>query len=269
MMASSEPVERIRAALAKADDLVTSFADKTLYIQQKGRHEGLVTEADHALDELLHRELVLDDDGWLSEETVDDGHRLDRRRVWIVDPIDGTRQFIRGQPEWAVSVALTEDHTPIAAGILNPWAEQLFIGSREEPVTLNEEQVRVADSETLDGITVLASRGEVRWGQWDEFHSAPLNLKTMGSIAYKLALVAAGKAEAVVSFEPKNEWDVAAGALLVEAAGGVVTDMAGQPLRYNQKNTLIQGIVAAGPKTSEALMRLFDHPAPRLWRPHR
>ena len=128
--------------------------------------------------------------------------------------------------------------------------------------------MRVADHESLDGVLVLGSRSEIRWGAWNQLRGAPFKVKTLGSIAYKMALVAAGKAGAVISMEPKNEWDVAAGALLVEAAGGIVTDMDGRPMRFNRRDTLIDGVIAAGPQTHAAIREFLERPRKTtLWTP--
>ncbi len=268
MTADSGYLERISTALEQSEELARTFSHHTVEVRHKGR-DGPVTAADHALDDLLHRELVRPGEGWLSEETVDDGHRLEMERVWVVDPIDGTRGFLAGKPEWCVSVAMTIAGEPTAAGILNPWAEETFLAERGTALTFNGIETRVTDYESLDGVLVLGSRSEIRWGAWDQLRGAPFKVKTLGSIAYKMALVAAGKAGAVISMEPKNEWDVAAGALLVEAAGGTVTDMDGQPMRFNRRDTLIDGVIAAGPQTHAAIRELLERPrSTRLWTPH-
>ena len=263
---------RIAAALEESVELASTFSPSSVYVQHKG-WDGPVTEADHALDELLHDTLVRPGEGWLSEETVDDGHRIGMERVWVVDPIDGTRGFLAGRPEWCVSVAMSVDGVIGAAGIVNPWANETFLAARGGDMTLNGQTARVNDHAELSSeVTVLGSRAEIRWGMWNRFHGAPFKVQTLGSIAYKMALVAAGKADAVISLEPKNEWDVAAGALLVEAAGGVVTDADGRPMQFNRRDTLIDGVIAAGPKTHAAIWELMtSRPSTRnhTWTPGR
>ena len=263
---------RIAAALEESVELASTFSPSSVYVQHKG-WDGPVTEADHALDELLHDTLVRPGEGWLSEETVDDGHRIGMERVWVVDPIDGTRGFLAGRPEWCVSVAMSVDGVIGAAGIVNPWANETFLAARGGDMTLNGQTARVNDhAELSSDVTVLGSRAEIRWGMWNRFHGAPFKVQTLGSIAYKMALVAAGKADAVISLEPKNEWDVAAGALLVEAAGGVVTDADGRPMQFNRRDTLIDGVIAAGPKTHAAIWELMtSRPSTRnhTWTPGR
>lgn len=261
---------RISAALEESAELASKFSPSSVYVQHKG-WDGPVTEADHALDELLRETLVRPGEGWLSEETHDDGHRIGMERVWVVDPIDGTRGFLAGQAEWCVSIGLSVDGEITAAGILNPWANETFLAERGGAVTLNSEAAGVTDHQQLSSdVTILASRSEVRMGLWNRFRGAPFKVRMIGSIAYKMALVSAGLADAVISLEPKNEWDVAAGALLVEAAGGVVTDGSGRPLTFNRRDTLLDGVIAAGPSTYEAIREMMTHrPATstNLWTP--
>lgn len=212
-----------------------------------------VTAADIELDNVLREALVGDGDGWLSEETADDKSRLKKRRVWIVDPLDGTREFVEGIDEWCISVALTEHGRAIAAGICNPVADVLVLGSMATGVTLNGRAVRASEKTSLDGAVVLASRSEVKRGQWDRFMAGPFNVVPMGSVAYKLARVAAGLAEATFTFVPKNEWDIAAGVLLVQASGGRVQNLDGQEFTFNHPNTLVSGLIASGTGLFEGL----------------
>ena len=270
MNAAETDRDRIASALEESAALAATFSPSSVYVQHKG-WDGPVTEADHALDELLHMTLVRPGEGWLSEETHDDGHRIGMERVWIVDPIDGTRGFLAGRPEWCVSVGLSVNGTIAAAGILNPWAEETYLAAQGTQTTLNGEPTRVTNHDELTpAMTVIGSRSEIRWGMWNRFRGAPFTVRTLGSIAYKMALVAAGQADAVISLEPKNEWDVAAGVLLVEAAGGVVTDAEGRPMQFNQRDTLVDGVIAAGPNTHAAVMDLMQRtrgPSTHLWTP--
>ena len=135
---------RIAAALEESVELASTFSPSSVYVQHKG-WDGPVTEADHALDELLHDTLVRPGEGWLSEETVDDGHRIGMERVWVVDPIDGTRGFLAGRPEWCVSVAMSVDGVIGAAGIVNPWANETFLAARGGDMRLNGQTARVND----------------------------------------------------------------------------------------------------------------------------
>src|SRR5262249_28046095 len=149
------------------------------------------------------------------EESVDDLSRLEKSRVWVVDPLDGTREFVAGIPEFAISVALVEDGRPVAGGICNPATQEMFIGSIGYGGTYNNQPVRSTQKSSLRDALVLASRSEVSRGQWKRFEGANFRIRPTGSIAYKLALVSAGLADATLTLTPKNEWDIVAGAALV------------------------------------------------------
>jgi len=211
----------------------------------------------------LRKLLPQDDEGWLSEETVDDLTRLNKHRVWIVDPLDGTKEFIAGIPEWCVSIAFAEAGKIVAAGICNPVTKQVFLSSKERGTTLNGQPVRISIRKTLAGTRILASRSEVGRGEWERFAGEPFTVVPTGSVAYKLALVAAAQADAIISLAPKNEWDIAAGVLLVEAAGGQVTTLDDKPLAFNREHTLVNGAVAANPFLLEQIHKLIarsEHP---------
>ena len=238
-----EELTRIANALHLVEGILRDYSRADLSIQQKPSGE-LVTEADLEVDRVLRQALCRGPEGWLSEETVDDYRRLREFRTWIVDPLDGTKEFTQGIPEWCVSIGLAEAGQLVAGGIANPLTSEVVVGSMAAGVTINGDPARVANRTSLSGATVLASRSEVGRGQWERFRGAPFHIRPVGSIAYKLALVAIGKADLTASLEPKNEWDIAAGALLVEAAGGKVTDLTGECLRFNRPGTLVNGIVA-------------------------
>ncbi len=231
-----------------------SFTAGAIEFERKEARGDPVTAADHAVDRVLRETLPIDGEGWLSEETADDRSRLTARRVWVVDPIDGTREFVEGIPEWCVSIGLVEDGEPVAGGILNPATGEVVIGAREIGVTYNGVAARVTDPEDLRGASVLASRSETKRGEWKRFEGAPFHVRPCGSVAYKLALVAGGRADATFTLVPKHEWDVAAGVALVLAAGGMATEADGRPVRFNQEEPRLPNLVAAGPRTVAELL---------------
>lgn len=258
-MSHKQDLAKIEKALLTAKEMLQKFTLGSLTVQRKGGGDP-VTEADHAVDEALRKLLLQDNEGWLSEETFDDMGRLGRQRVWIVDPLDGTREFIEGIPEWCVSIALVEDGRPIAGGICVPATEQIYLGSRKSGVTLNGRPVQTSNRESLQGARVLASRSEVNRGEWQWFADQPFTIIPTGSVAHKLALVAAGEADATFSLVPKNEWDIAAGVFLVEAAGGKVTTLDNEQFLFNQKHTLVNGVAAANPTLWEQIHKLITQP---------
>jgi myo-inositol-1(or 4)-monophosphatase len=207
-----------------------------------------LTVADTEADEAIKR-IVLENfpnDGWLSEETRDSPERLRKSRVWIVDPLDGTKEFTQHIPEFCVCVALVVGGVVQVGVCYNPATEKLFSARRGAGTSLNGESVRCTPKTDLASAVVLASRSEDKRGEWDAYKGR-MQVKLTGSVAYKFALIAAGEADATFSLTPKNEWDICAGTMLVEEAGGVVTDRFGRPLTFNNAKTLLPGLIAAAP----------------------
>ena len=182
---------------------------------------------------------------------------MSKKRVWIVDPLDGTREFVAGIPEFCVSVAMVEDGVPVAGGICNPATNETLIGSMETGVTYNGRPASPSQKSDLNQAVVLASRSEVKRGEWEAFKTS-LHIRPMGSVAYKLALVSAGLADVTFTLTPKHEWDVAAGAALVLASGGFVQTLEGGQLRCNQRNPLLSGLIACGPNLRQGLLSLLE-----------
>jgi myo-inositol-1(or 4)-monophosphatase len=175
-----------------------------------------------------------------------------------VDPLDGTREFVAGIPEFCVSIAMVENGHPVAGGICNPASNEVFLGSLESGVTYNGKPVRPSQRSALDGATVLASRSETKRGEWKQFEGANFKLRAMGSVAYKLALVSAGLADITFTLVPKNEWDVAGGVALVTSAGGFVSTLENGPLQCNRRDPLISGLIACGPLLRDPLLQLLE-----------
>lgn len=258
-MALENDLVKIEKALNAARQTAAKYTSGAIESQLKSGGDP-VTAADVELNAVLRDILVEDDDGWLSEETVDDMTRLNKKRIWIVDPIDGTREFIEGIPEWCISIGLAENGKVIAAGICNPASDELFLGSYQTGVTLNGKPVAVTERSILDGAIVSASRSEVKRGQWDAFADAEFEVIPTGSVAYKLACVSAGLVDATFTLVPKNEWDIAAGVLLVQAAGGQVVEISGEPLIFNKPRTLIKGLVASNEELCFELCQMLKVP---------
>jgi myo-inositol-1(or 4)-monophosphatase len=249
----ADVLERIRAAIELSRGVFARFTPGEIAAEYKSGHDP-VTEADTALDAVLRKTLLRDGEGWLSEETADDLTRLNYERVWVVDPLDGTREFVEGIPEFCVSIAMVERGRPVAGGICNPATNEVFLGSIESGLESNGAAARASQRTTLSGAVVLASRSETKRGEWKSFGDAPFKVKPMGSVAYKLARVAAGLEDITFTLTPKHEWDVAGGAALILSAGGCVRTLADTDLLCNQKNALISGLIACGPGLKDELM---------------
>jgi myo-inositol-1(or 4)-monophosphatase len=250
-------LERIHAGLQASRAVFARFTPGAIETEYKIGHDP-VTEADRALDAVLRQELLREGEGWLSEESVDDPIRLQRSRVWVVDPLDGTREFVKGIPEFCVSIGYVQDGRPVAGGIYNPATDETFLGAIDSGVTYNGKPSQPSQRKTLDGALVLASRSEVNRGEWKPFEDAPFKVRPMGSVAYKLALVSAGMADITFTLTPKNEWDVVAGAALVQSAGGFISTLEKTTLTANRPDPLLSGLLASGPFLKQQLLALVE-----------
>ncbi len=251
--AYADILKRIEAGIEAARSVFARFTPGAIETEYKIGHDP-VTEADRAVDAVLRQNLLREGEGWLSEETVDDLSRLDKSRVWVVDPLDGTREFVQGIPEFCVSIGYVENGRPVAGGICNPATNETIIGAMDCGVTYNGKPAKPSHRTTLKGSLILASRSEVKRGEWQQFQSGEYQIRPMGSVAYKLGLVAAGLADVTFTLTPKNEWDVAAGAALVASAGGFVSTLENTPLQCNRKNPLLTGLLSSGPFLREELL---------------
>ena len=249
-----------RAARAAGDILRGHWRRGDYQIGSKGKDNPVTEadlEADRALKRLLHDPFP--EYGWLSEETADSEARLKCRRVWIVDPLDGTKEFIQGIPEFCVAVALVEEGHPVLGVTYNPITREMFWSARGMGCHLNTEAVRVTRTRVLRRANVLASRSETARGEWEVFHGR-LKVSPTGSVAYKLALVAAGKGDATFTRSPKSEWDIASGAALLAEAGGTMTDFHGTMIRFNQRRVKVAGMIADNTVLHEQLVKIAPHP---------
>ena len=256
-MLRPDDLDRIRLALDTAGPLLTHFATEGAHVDRK-RGGDPVTEADLAVDRALREQLWHPGEGWLSEETVDDPSRLACSRCWIVDPLDGTKEFVQGIPEWGVSVGLVIDGEAVAGGFLNPISGLHVVGAVGLGCWSSGIACTVRDDDGLDGMEVLASRSETRRGEWSRFDADAFTVKPTGSVAYKFAMVAAGESDATWTLVPKSEWDVAGGVALVRAAGGEVVLKDGRPPLFNRPDVRMPGLIAAGPRRMKAIRERLE-----------
>ena len=219
-----------------------------------GRKDGweLVSEADIKAAEILHAELTgaFPDDGWLSEEHHDTIDRLGKQRVWVVDPIDGTREYLQGVEEYAISVGLCIDGSPALGVVFNPATDELFAA---ECLSAAERPPTEATGTTIE---VLVGRGE---HMHDDLPPLPSNCETqpVGSVAYRLARLANGHGNATLSAYGRAEWDVAAGIALCRAAGLRATDIFGDRMPFNQPEPYVKGFLVAEPGLHARLATFF------------
>ncbi len=251
--------EAARAAAA----IIRRYYKTDLEVEMKG-HDDPLTAADRESNVCIHDIVTraFPDDGWLSEETADSTDRLSRRRVWIVDPLDGTKEFTQHIPEFCVCIALVEHGRPIVAVEINPAADKLYCAVRGQGATVNGAPARVSAQRVVAEAEVLASRSEDKRGEWDAFKPRCKVVLT-GSVAFKLAEMSTGAGDATFTLTPKNEWDICAGSLLVEEAGGRVTGLDGAPLVFNQASPLRPGMVASNGALHDGLLALIAELGPR------
>jgi myo-inositol-1(or 4)-monophosphatase len=248
----------VRAA-KEAGAIIMEYYKADYEIHDKGYHNP-VTTADHAADSLLKEMLTesCPDYGWLSEETVDSPDRLSKERVWVVDPLDGTKEFIEGVPQFVVSIAIVENGEPVVGVLYNPVTKDTFTAAKGEGAFLNDEPVRCVTKDSVGDMVILNSRSETRRGLWEPFANTLGELRAIGSVAYKLGLTAAGKADIFASLRPKNEWDICAGNCIINEAGGKLIDLNGNIRRYNQEYTIIEpGLIAGETEAVAKVMNVF------------
>jgi myo-inositol-1(or 4)-monophosphatase len=236
-----------KEAAIEAGGLILGYFKADYEIKDKGYHNP-VTTADHAADSRLKEILISakPDYGWLSEETIDSPERLTKERVWVVDPLDGTKEFIEGVPHFAVSIGLVENGTPIVGVLYNPVTGETFTAAQGEGAQLNGEPIQCATKDNVGDMVILNSRSETRRGLWEPFDGTFGELRAIGSVAYKLGLTAAGKADIFASLRPKNEWDICAGNCIINEAGGKLIDLYGNPRQYNLEKTILKPGLIAG-----------------------
>ena len=217
-----------------------------------------VTTVDHEVNRILHemQRREFPQDGWLSEESPDDPARLTRARVWIVDPIDGTKALVNRLPEFTISAALIEHGIPIVGAILNPSTNELFTAVRGGGLFLNGSRVTLSPPREFNSVIMVSGRdfGSDRWSTLGN----TTRCRPIYSIANAMALVAAGHVRAAFTVESMNEWDLAAGVLLIEEGGGTVSDAAGKPFVFNQPTPKFRGVIAVTAMANKDLRAMLQ-----------
>jgi len=218
-----------------------------------------VSEADIAVDVLLRERLHAPrpDYAWLSEESEDDPVRIDHRRVWIVDPIDGTRAFLEERPEFTVVAALVEDGRPLLGAVYNPATDEFFDAVKGGGARLNGKTITVSDRGDFNDARLLASARMVK-RTIETMSTRPATYDAVNSVAYRMALVACGKYDATLSLGPKSDWDIAAADLVVTEAGGLSTDASGARFVYNGAVPRHPSLAVANPALHTRLLEVVE-----------
>ena len=253
----------MRAAVKDAGALALTYFKTDLKQWHKASNDP-VTEADIAIDRLLYDRLMAARPGygWLSEESEDDRSRIGREHVWIIDPIDGTRAFLKGKPHFTICAALVRHGKPVAGVVFNPATDEFFEAVAGAGAQLNGGPIRVSDRQEISGCRMMAHGQTFKHPRWSKTSSEPwpeMEIIERNSVAYRLALVASGAADAALVLSAKNDWDLAAPDLIVREAGGRFTSHDGQPFVYNKDFTRHRSVLAAGPRLYETLYARVGH----------
>ena len=213
-----------------------------------------VTEADLAVNRFLHEQLTgaRPDYGWLSEESADDPSRLAKDKVFVIDPIDGTIAFLKNRPHFTICAAVVTEGRPVCGVVFNPASNELYAARAGGGARRNGEPVRVGGRDRLEDAAMLGSRDELTRSPWPAMH-----VQNRNSVAYRVALVADGSADASVSLSAKRDWDLAAADIILTEAGGVLTDAHGAPLLYNRATTRQPSLLAANPALHAEIIALL------------
>jgi len=252
-------LEIILDAVREAGAIARKYFDGNFEKWDKGEDDP-VTEADLAIDAFLKQKLgdARPSYGWLSEETQDDPTRLGKNDVWVVDPIDGTRAFIKGRPHFTICVASVKDGIPQASAVYNPITDDLYRAVDGGGAFVNDTPLRVSATPTLDGCKMLGYGNMFKHPAWPR-KWPEMDIENRNSVAYRMVLVAAGDFDATLALNWKSEWDLAAADLIVREAGGLCTTYQGDRFTYNNKDTKRRSVVAAGPAIHEEMMDRMAH----------
>lgn len=255
MRAADEDRALLSEAALEAGRIALHYVGRDKDVQDKGDGQGPVTQADLEIDAMLRRTLTeaRPGYGWLSEESADTDARLSRSRVFVIDPIDGTRAFIKGEPTFSHSLAVVEDGVPFAAAIHLPMKDRLYAAARGGGATRDGAPIAPSGRQVLDGAEVLATRPNFHDEHWTGGRP-PVSQHFVSSLAFRLALAAEGRFDAMVTLRRAWEWDIAAGALLVAEAGGAIHDRRGGVLRFNNVHPQVDGVVAGTRAVQAALL---------------
>ncbi len=246
-------------AAREAGRIALRYWRKDPQVWDKGGEHGPVTEADLAVNDMLKATLLIarPDYGWLSEETPDSAERLAVDTVFIIDPIDGTRAFVAGEETWAHSLAVAHKGRVTAGVVYLPAIDRIYVASETSAPMRDGEVISASGRDRLEGANILTTKANMVPEKWPG--GVPeITRSFRASLAYRMCLAAEGRFDGMLTLRDAWEWDIAAGSLIAERAGAVVTDRKGAALRFNAPNALAEGVLALPPKLhAEAMARLM------------
>lgn len=256
---AAEDLTLLLEAARQAGELASRLRERGLQTEYKAG-DSPVTNADLAADRLLKEMLgaARPDYGWLSEETADDAARLSKRRLFVVDPIDGTRAFLRHRPWWAVSVAVVDGDRPLAGVVYAPQLSETYAAVAGEGATLNGAPIRASTTCAVEGCSMVGDPKMFSHPAWPTPWPA-MRVEQRSSTAYRMCLVAAGGFDAAVAMLPKYDWDLAAADLIAEEAGCFVGDHTGRPFVYNGPKPMQPSLVCAAPSLAPLILERVRH----------
>jgi myo-inositol-1(or 4)-monophosphatase len=243
----------------EAGRLACALRDQGLSIDFKPG-DSPVTNADLAADSLLKSRLrqARPAYGWLSEETADDPARLQARRVFVVDPIDGTRAFAKGEPWWTVCVAVVEDGRPVSGVVIAPQLDEAYAAAAGAGATLNGARIHASEVCAIEGCGMVGDPRVFKAKVWTE-PWPDMRIEQRNSTAYRLCLVASGAWDATITFAPKHDWDLAAADIIATEAGGFVGDHRGRAFAYNRAIPQQPSLVCAAPALAPLILERVRH----------
>lgn len=255
----SDDLALIEQAAREVGEIACQMRDAGLQITQK-ENGTPVTNADLRVDQLLRERLgaARPEYGWLSEETADDAARLSVRRLFVVDPIDGTAAYMKGRPWWAVSIAVVEDGRPIAGVVHAPSLKETYAAVKGRGATLNGDRIEASDVADIEDCAMLGDAQMFLHPAWPVKWPS-MRVETRNSIAYRMCLVASGAFDAAIALSAKNEWDLAAADLICSEAGALATDHLGRAFIYNDPNPRAPSLICAAPALHPLLIERVSH----------
>ncbi|MEP7030558.1 MAG: 3'(2'),5'-bisphosphate nucleotidase CysQ [Pseudolabrys sp.] len=246
----------LEAVMHEAGELARVTAKRGFKQWTKGADRSPVSEADIAVNDLLRTRLtaLAPQAGWLSEETEDHLPGRSMATAWIVDPIDGTRAFINGLPDWTISVALVDDGRPVLAAIYAPVTDEMFLAALSAGATRNGVPIAASGGQRSGGARLAGPKRYL--DQLSRLEPGIVAVPKVHSLALRFARVAQGDLDAGFAAPGSHDWDLAAADLLVHEAGGLLTELSGQPLRFNRPDVVHEALIAAGPARHAGFIEL-------------
>ena len=256
-MVSDELRKNCKFAIIEAGKIALNL-QKKVKVKYKSENQP-VTNADIEINNFLldFFKQKTPNFGWLSEESIDDRSRFDSDFFWCLDPIDGTRSYILGKPEYTISLALIKNFKPIFGIVYNPSTKEYFHAEENKGAFCNETKIKVNSKRKFEFCSLAVSNSEIKILKSYNFFNSK-NVKKIGSIAYKIALVAKGKIDIAISLTKKNDWDLAAADLIIREAHGTIMDTNGKKIIYNTQDLKINSIMAANDSIISDLKKKFN-----------